>query len=199
MAIMTSYFRIRDDVIKIFINFTRFWPIVYSYQVSPSSDLNQKKNTCFFDHVFSQAIPPLIGYQGNNKWPIPKFLMVKDDQNNCLKSQKVWWRRVKPFLRYLAKPLGGHFGPPVQIGLTLLFLGGGVESTSSRGFSNITQKRDQIFFSNLVTFLIDKWVTICTIKIEDRPFQVAMAIAQIKGPKMTIFLNSAFRNGISNY
>ena len=41
MAIMTSYFRIRDDAINFF-NFTRFLPIAYSYQVSASSDLNQK-------------------------------------------------------------------------------------------------------------------------------------------------------------
>ena len=43
MKIVTSYFRIRDDVIKIILNFTRFPPIAYSYQVSASSDLNQKK------------------------------------------------------------------------------------------------------------------------------------------------------------
>ena len=47
------------------------------------------------------------------------------------------------------------------------------------GFSSITQKRE-IFSSNLVTFCTDKWVTICTIKLEDRPFHVAMATAQIK-------------------
>ena len=49
------------------------------------------------------------------------------------------------------------------------------------GFSSITQKREKIFSSNLVNFCIDKWVTICTIKLEDRPFRVAMPIAQNKG------------------
>ena len=43
MTIMTSYFRIRDDANEIFKNFTRFLPIVYSYQVSESPDFNQKK------------------------------------------------------------------------------------------------------------------------------------------------------------
>ena len=43
MTIMTSYFRINDDVIKFIFNFTRFLPIIYSYQVSASSDLNQKQ------------------------------------------------------------------------------------------------------------------------------------------------------------
>ena len=74
ITIMTSYFRIRDEVIKIFLNFTRFLPIVCSYQVSESSDLNQKKfwKIFLFDHVFSQALSLLIGYHGNNEWPIPK-------------------------------------------------------------------------------------------------------------------------------
>ena len=31
------------DVIKMFLNFTRFLPVVYSYQVSALSDLNQTK------------------------------------------------------------------------------------------------------------------------------------------------------------
>ena len=48
-----------------------------------------------------------------------------------------------------------------------------------RGFFNISQKRGKIFSSNLVTFFIDKWVTICTIKLEDRPFHVAMVMTQI--------------------
>ena len=55
-----------------------------------------------------------------------------------------------------------------------------------------------------MTFVNDKWATICTIKFEDRPFHVAMAMAQIKGVKKTtflekeFFLDSDFRNGISN-
>ena len=44
MTIMTEYFRIRDDVITIFFNFTRLLPILYSYHVSALSDLNQKKS-----------------------------------------------------------------------------------------------------------------------------------------------------------
>ena len=58
MMIITSYVRIRDDIINFF-NFTRYLPIVYSYQILASSDLNQKKilRNCLFDHVFSQALP----------------------------------------------------------------------------------------------------------------------------------------------
>ena len=52
-------------------------------------------------------------------------------------------------------------------------------------------------------FFIDKWVTICIIKFEDRPFHFVMAMAQIKGGSKwhfwKRFLNSDFRNGISNY
>ena len=114
MTIMTSYFRIRDEVIKIFLNFTRFLPITYSYQASASSDLNQKKfwKICLFYHAFSQALPPLIGYHGNNEWLILKLLIVKDDLYIGLKSHKVSRRLVKPFLRYLAKSLRGPFCPP---------------------------------------------------------------------------------------
>ena len=46
--------------------------------------------------------------------------------------------------------------------------------------SSITQKREKIFSSNSVTFVTDKCVTVCTIKLEDRPFQVAVARAKIK-------------------
>ena len=62
----------------------------------------------------SQALPPLIGYHGNNEWSIPMFLISKDDQYNFLRSHEVWWGYVKPFLRYSAKTLGrgGHFDPP---------------------------------------------------------------------------------------
>ena len=55
------------------------------------------------------------------------------------------------------------------------------------GFSSITQKRGKLFSSNLAAFFIDKWVTICTIKLEDRPFHVAMVMAQIKEAKNDIF------------
>ena len=60
--------------------------------------------------------------------------------------------------------------------------------SSLSGFSSITQKREKIFPSNFVKFCINKWVTLCTIKLEDRPFHVAIAMALIKGSKMT-FLN----------
>ena len=52
---MTSYFRFRDDVI-IFLNFTRFLPIVYSYHVSVSFDLTEKKIKKICLSVFSQAL-----------------------------------------------------------------------------------------------------------------------------------------------
>ena len=67
--------------------------------------------------------------------------------------------------------------------LTLFLLGGGGggEIHPPSGFSSITQKREKIFSSNLVTFFIDKWVIIFTIKLEDRPFHVVMVMAQIKG------------------
>ena len=40
--VMTSYFRI-GDVFNFLLNFTRSLPIVYSCQVSASSDLNQER------------------------------------------------------------------------------------------------------------------------------------------------------------
>ena len=113
MTIMTSYFRIRDDIIKIVLDFTRFLPIAYSYQVSAWSDLNQKKfsKNLPFDHVFSQALPPLICYHGNNELPILKILILKDDLCNGLKSHKVSWRSAEPFLGYLVKALRGPICP----------------------------------------------------------------------------------------
>ena len=53
-------------------------------------------------------------------------------------------------------------------------------NTPLRSFSSITQKREKVFSSNLLTFFIKKWMTICTIKLEDKPLHVAMAMAQIK-------------------
>ena len=65
LVVVTSKWRLWRYTFKlemmssIFFNFTRFLPIVYSYQVSASSDLNQKNlwKICLFDHVFSQALP----------------------------------------------------------------------------------------------------------------------------------------------
>ena len=65
--------------------------------------------------------------------------------------------------------------------------GGGGDGIPSSGFSSITQKREKIFSSHLVTYFIDKWVTIFITKLEDRPFHVAMAMAQIKGVQNDIF------------
>ena len=103
-----------------FLTLTRFLPIKHSYQVSASSELNQKKFlknlpllSCFYP-----STPPLIGYYGNNEWSILKLLISKDGLYIGLKSQKISWRLVKPFLRYLAKPLRGIFPLPLQIGLT---------------------------------------------------------------------------------
>ena len=73
VTIMTSYFRIKDDVIKICLNFTRFLPIVYSYQVPASSDLNQKKN-CPFDQLFSQALPHQLATMETMNDLSPKFV-----------------------------------------------------------------------------------------------------------------------------
>ena len=49
-----------------------------------------------------------------------------------------------------------------------------------------------------------KWVTIFTIKLQDRPFHVAMVMAQIKGVQKwhfqeNLFFNSDYRNGSSTY
>ena len=121
MRIMTSTFEL-EMTSSSFLNFTRFLPIVYSYQVSAWSELNQKKmwKICLFNHVFSQALLPLNGYHGNNEWPILKIFISKDDLCNGLKSHKVSWRSAEPVLRYLAKTLRGAIllpPPPVQIGL----------------------------------------------------------------------------------
>ena len=65
-----------------------------------------------------------------------------------------------------------------------------MKSNAPSGFSSITQKRKNIFSSNLVTF--GKWVTIYTIKLEDRSFHVAMAKTQIKGVNKEIFEKKFF-------
>ena len=119
MTIMMSYFQIRDDVIN-FLNFTRLLPIEYSYQVSASSDLNQKMfwKICIFYHVFSQAFLPLIGYHGNSEWPILKLLILKDDLYIGLKITKFredwlnrfWDIQQKPSWAILSPPLP----PPLQ-------------------------------------------------------------------------------------
>ena len=78
--------------------------------------------------------------------------------------------------------------------LTLFLLGGGGGGWNPppSGFSSITQKLKKIFSSNLATFFIDKWVIICTIKLEHRPFHVAIVMAQIKGFKMTFLKKHYF-------
>ena len=59
------------------------------------------------------------------------------------------------------------------------------------GVSSITQKRERILFK-LGNFFIDEWVIIFTVKIDDRPFHVAMVMAQIKGFKGDIFKKTFF-------
>ena len=56
-----------------------------------------------------------------------------------------------------------------------------MESNPRSGFSSITEKREKMFSSTFVTFFIDSKVTICIIKLEDRFFHAAMAMAQSKG------------------
>ena len=48
-------------------------------------------------------------------------------------------------------------------------------------------KTRKVFSSNLLTSVIDKWVTVSTVKLKDRPFPVAMAMAQVKEVKNDIF------------
>ena len=114
MTIMTSYFRIRDDVVKYFLNFTRFLPIVYSYQVSASSGLNQKKfwKICLFDHVFSQALPHLLVAMATMNDLSPTYV-------NVLKVRKFGEDRLNFYEIFSKNPQGGggHFALPVQIGL----------------------------------------------------------------------------------
>ena len=83
----------------------------------------------------------------------------------------------------------------VQMSSSTLFLlgGGGGWNPPPSGFSSITQKREKIFSLNLVTFFIDKWVINFTIKLEDRPFRVAMVTAQIKGYKVTFSKKQFFQ------
>ena len=98
---------------SIFLNFTRFLPIVYSYQVSASSDLNQKKFGKYVSLLMFLTKHSPINLLPWQQWTIyPKLSILKDDLYNCLKSHKVWWRMAEPFLRYLAKTSGGHFAPP---------------------------------------------------------------------------------------
>ena len=62
--------------------------------------------------MFLAKHSPLIGYHGNNEWPIPKLSILIDDLYNCLKSQKAWWWLAEMFLRYLGKTLRGILPPP---------------------------------------------------------------------------------------
>ena len=63
---------------------------------------------------------------------------------------------MKKMLNFLPEP----FLDPISSGG-----GGGVGFHPSSGYSSITQKREKIFSLNLVTFVIDKWVIICTIRL----------------------------------
>ena len=62
--------------------------------------------------MFLAKHSPLIGYHGNNEWPISKLLILKNGLYNCLKTHKVWGRSAKPFLKYLAKTLRGILPRP---------------------------------------------------------------------------------------
>ena len=84
MMIMTSYFRIRGNVIKIF---TR-------YIFLPSLSMIWLELETFFGKFASLITvlaknSPLIGYHGNNEWPILTLLVSKVDLCNCLKSHNV--------------------------------------------------------------------------------------------------------------
>ena len=88
ITIIRSYFQIRDDVIiKNSQDFYRSYiPTKFQHHLS---HLNGEKfwKTCLFDHVLAKH-SPLIGYHGNNEWPIPKLLISNDDLYNCLKIIK---------------------------------------------------------------------------------------------------------------
>ena len=47
--------------------------------------------------MFLAKHSPLIGYHGNNKWPIPKFLTLKDDLYDCIKVIKYGEDRLNGF------------------------------------------------------------------------------------------------------
>ena len=61
--------------------------------------------------MFLPSTPPLIGYHGNNKWPIPKFIMT---YIIVLKVIKFGEDRLNRFWNIKQKPSagvgGGHFG-----------------------------------------------------------------------------------------
>ena len=64
--------------------------------------------------------------------------------------------------------------------LSLFLLGGAIPPPPEQLFQHYSKTRKDFLFK-LGDFFIDQWVTIGTIKLEERPFHVAMAIAQIKG------------------
>ena len=67
-----------------------------------------------------------------------------------------------------------------------------VESTPRAVFPALLRNEKSFSLQTWQLCFIDKWVTICTIKLEDRPFHVAMVIAQIKGVQNDIFKKSFF-------
>ena len=68
MTIMTSYIWIRDDVINFLKISQEFYPLCIPTKFQHDVTWIRKKfrKICLFDHVCSQALPPLIGYHGNN-------------------------------------------------------------------------------------------------------------------------------------
>ena len=64
--------------------------------------------------------------------------------------------------------------------------GNGIHPLSERLFQHYSET------TFLQTFVIDKCVTICIVKLGDRPCHVAMAVAHIKGVNNNIFEKNFF-------
>ena len=116
MTIMTSYFRIRDDVIKFAFTFYKIstHPIFLPrFSIIWLESENFFWKICLFDNVFNQALPQKwLSWQ---QWmAYPQTFNFKRWPIYRSKGQKVSWKSAEPFLTYLAKTLRST--PPVQIG-----------------------------------------------------------------------------------
>ena len=121
IMIMTSYFRIRDDVIKIVLNFSQdFYPSHIPTKFQNDLTWIRKKFEKFALLIMFLAKHSPIYWLPWQQWmTYPQIFNLKDDLYNGLKSHKATWRSAEPFLRYLAKTLSILPPPPVQIGLNI--------------------------------------------------------------------------------
>ena len=89
MTIMTSYFRISDDVINfLFHKISTHCVFLPSFSISWLDSKKRSEKIAFLIKFLAKH-SRLIDYHGNNEWPIPKLLTLKDGLYIGLKSQSL--------------------------------------------------------------------------------------------------------------